>query len=231
MTKRGQAVTDGAVAPIEPMKQAVAVATESGDVESLKQIASMADGLKAAARKRGLGIEQENKAAEVVLRAERGIGTILLSIPRAKTGPAKGTPKGSTSSGSPTSFEKAMADAGLDPKTAHKFQQLAQLPDEEFESLLATKREGTERIARVDFIRLAIELRGPSKADQKQAKAAQAFMKDVAEEPENLAFAAFRRASSALDVGQLADVELVELASIIKGLAAAYNDERGRRAA
>lgn len=102
-----------------------------------------------------MGIDAENQAAEVVLRSERSIGAILLTVPRAKTGPAKGVKgtKGSTSKGSPTSFESAIEAAGLgsNPKAVHQFQTLATLPDDAFESLIAAHRDSGERIAKINF--------------------------------------------------------------------------------
>lgn len=146
-----------ALTTVGPLQQALAAATAAGDISAIKDVAAMATALRAGARARGMGIVSENQAAEVVIRAERTIGSILASIPREKTGPAKdvkGT-LGSTSKDSPTSFEAAVMEAGLNRKTSWQFQLLARLTDEEFEALLARKQHDTERIARVDFVRAA----------------------------------------------------------------------------
>jgi hypothetical protein len=222
------------------MTSAVAVATEEGDIPALRNIASMAAGLQKAAKSRGVGIAQENRAAEVVLRAERGIGAALIHMKeeglRAGDGQWRERPVGSKlRSGAAT--EQAVAnsnslitldDLGIERTTASRFQLLARLSDEDFESLVSRRRESDERIAKVDFYRLAKEVAsgGTPPADRVRA------VKDlVGEEPETLAFVAFRKAAGALDISQLAQEEVIELADIIKDLANRYNVERNRRAA
>jgi hypothetical protein len=69
-----------ALVPTEPLTAALALATEAGDIAALKDIRAMGTALTTGARARGMGIEQENKAAEVVLRAERGIGQALTAL-------------------------------------------------------------------------------------------------------------------------------------------------------
>jgi len=146
-----------AVATVSAAKRALAEATATGSIDAIRDVAAMAAALQKGARARGLGIDAENAAAEVVIRAERSIGAILLTVPREKTGPKSGHKgvKGSTSKDSPTPFEEAVAAAGLNPKSAHQFQRIASLSDADFETLVEALRGRSERLARIDFVRAA----------------------------------------------------------------------------
>lgn len=144
-----------------PLKRALALAIEAGDIAALRDVAAMASALRKGAQARGMGIEQENVAAEVILRAERALGLILLSVPREAHGPSKGKGgrlpggeyvRGSTTQGNQTLFDKTVTEIGAGPKAIHQYQTLARLPDENFEGMLASIKGAAERLARVKFI-------------------------------------------------------------------------------
>lgn len=227
---------DRSVATVAPLRAQLAVAEEAGDITAMKEVAAFATALQKGAQARGLGVAAENQAAEVVLRAERAIGTVIRGLPRAQTGPAKGKGgrapggeyvRGSTSDGTLTLYQQAVAAAGLDKnrKGAHQFQKLAELPEDDFEELLAQARAKAERIAKVDFYR-AVGAVG--KVEPEAVKRVKEMLAD--EEEETSQFAAFAKAAGDLDLSQLPDEELAEVAAIIKGLAGQYNIERQRRA-
>lgn len=65
------------LAPIDPIRQALAKAES---IDDLKQVRDMATAAKSYAAARGLGMDAENQAAEYILRAERGIGQRLLEL-------------------------------------------------------------------------------------------------------------------------------------------------------
>lgn len=214
---------------ISPEQQAIAVAAEAGDISALKSIADMASGLQMAAKRRRLGIEDENKAAELVLRAERSIGQ-LLSVARSegrygreayqRLMAEQGTKGGIMPDGMIT-----LKEFGIATQTAARMQLLASLTDEEFEGLFTAKREAVERIAKVDFYRLA------ARADlqpSERVKAVQELLSEEDSESVSL-FAQFKDAAAKLDVSQLPFDELAELATIIQRLAADYKTERSRR--
>lgn len=219
------------VAVVSPEAQAIATMTEAGDITGLKDAAAMASGLQKAAKARGMGVAAENKAAEVVLRAERGIGQVLSHLKaeglRAKVGrntrdgvieptiaELLGMPSGST------------AEANRATSAASRYQQLARMSDEDFERLIASRKAESERIAKVDFYRAAQQY---GRVPEKAVKAFRELVRDDSED-ESPTFVAFRAAAQALDLSQLAVEELAELAGIINGLVKAYNAEKARRA-
>lgn len=234
MTKRKN--TETAVATVEPMTQAIAVAQDAGDIPGLKNIAAMATGLKEAARKRGLGIADENKAAEVVIRAERAIGGLLpdgREVQRSRAADREWRPKvDELVENLPT-----LPELGISQFQATQFRALAAMPDEEFESLLAARRERGERLARVDFVRAAL----PTK--QKGGSIPMGNLREV--DRTDPSFATWRAATHELlgrIVGEGGEVgwldrpfehthvdDLVELAGLIRQLADAYTTEQKAR--
>lgn len=68
------------LATIPPLRTALTLATEAGDIVKMQDVRAMATAMQQGAKARGMGIEAENAAAEVVLRAERAIGQALLSL-------------------------------------------------------------------------------------------------------------------------------------------------------
>lgn len=221
MTKRKN--TETAVAVADPQVAAIATMTEAGDIAGLKDAAAMASGLQKAAKARGLGITQENKAAEVVLRAERGIGIVLLDL--------KGAGKFSNEGAANARWAKekgveiaedefySLESLGLKPDQSSKFQALARLDEERFEAMLADVKAKAERIAKVDFYRGA---QPPAPKTEPQY-----------EEPEEVVMTLLRKANAEVEGGAFERIpadELPELKNLIQTLVSGYAAEKERRA-
>jgi hypothetical protein len=239
--RRGDQVIEPttALVPAGQLSTMLALATEAGDITALKDIHALASALRRGAEARGMGLEAENQAAEVIIRAERAMGNLLLSIPRAPSGPksAERSPESWTDDGSTTLFREAVKEARLDPKTVHLFQQVAAMPEDTFEALIAELRALKQRISRVNFY--APERKPKDVTEYERAVAAEA--------PTNSAFTQFRAGAYALlgwevdedGVGRggpevmltLPADELVEIATLIKALVGAYQQARAERAA
>lgn len=224
-----------ALAPIEPLHHALALATEAGDIDALKDIHATATALREGARARGMGIGAENQAAEVVLRAERTIGLTLKDMqdrgelavrgqtfsPREPYTRTRNGKEESVASWSPTPTASTLADFGFTRQQASQFAALARIPDEEFESRFGTVRDSGARIAKVDFYRLV-----KGKPDGKPEAE-----REVHGDTFTATYAAFAKASKALvdDIAHLPSDELLALASDIRAVVNAYNAERARR--
>jgi hypothetical protein len=217
-----------AVAVADPTVTAIAIAVEAGDIDSLKNTAAMASGLQKAAKARGLGIKDENKAAEVVLRAERGIGAVLLDLPR-QTGDRPHATKGSSSDVLRTPIQEALGILGMteNDKRPSLYQALARIDDETFEGLLEQAREKAERIAKVDFYRVAqppkssgevLPVEDATPVDRAYAaiRAAHFAILGTEEEPTN----AFKTMHAE---------DLIKAAGFIKDLVAAYTEAKAWR--
>lgn len=72
--------TSTALVTIAPLQHALALATEAGDIRKMKEVHALASALQKGAFARRMGIDAENQAAEVVLRAERAIGGVLSDL-------------------------------------------------------------------------------------------------------------------------------------------------------
>lgn len=225
-----------ALETIEPMKQAIAVAVEAGDVDTLNDTRSMATGLQKAAKARGLGISQENKAAEIVLRAERGIGQVLLALPR--------EPGGLNSSRVQlTPLQEALDSLGMlgaggtgrgPNATAQRFMALARMPDDVFEDMLAAVKAKAERIAKVDFYRGASESKPKPKDDGVLDHGDPALSLVRSATYMLLGYTVNDEGVGVYDpaagsIQRMAWDNLTTLAGFIKTLADGYNEERKRR--
>ena len=119
-------------------------------------IVKRADSIKYLTTKADASAEVQNQAAEVALRARRKAGELLAAVPR----DAGGRPKENSAHAEPsfTPYQEVLKEAQLPAPTAKRFQQLARIPDEEFERHVT----GT----RADEITTAAALRKGKEADR-----------------------------------------------------------------
>lgn len=117
---------------------------QANTLTDFREVLDRAVAIKTYVKRRGIGIETENAASEVILRAERSIGGVLAAIERQPTGPSKGL----IAKVSPTPFEAAVTESGLGPKAAWQFQTLARATDEQFEDALRNAVAVEERLSR-----------------------------------------------------------------------------------
>lgn len=106
-------------------------------VDEVKDIRDKAMALEAYARQ-AKNTEAERKAADVRLRAERRTGELLKDLARGEAGrpPKKNTPNDADNF-SQSEYSKALDSAGLSTQSASRYQQLANVPEEQFERHLA----------------------------------------------------------------------------------------------
>lgn len=145
--------TETALEPISLARRALAEATT---LPEMQDVQATAVGLRKYARARGLGIEAENPCAEIVYRAERKMGAELIRMAEAKE---RAGQRGNNrwTFGSDLSKEPrlpTLAALLIDKNEAWRWQQLARIPDEGWESILAERlaRSG-ERLSRDDLVR------------------------------------------------------------------------------
>lgn len=116
---------------------------ECHNVDEVKDIRDKARALEMYARQ-AKNTDAERKAADVRLRAERRTGELLRDMARAegpqngKAGPGRGnTSSDATCFIEASEYSAALESAGLSRQTAHRYQQLAEVPSETFERALA----------------------------------------------------------------------------------------------
>jgi hypothetical protein len=199
---------------------AVALA-DATTVEEIKQLRDQFSAAQQWAKDRRLGVENENKAAEWVLRAERKIGQALLSLKE------EGRLREGTISDDDSS-RVTLTGLGLTLNESSNYQRVASLPDDLFENMIRVAKEARERIAKVNFYAQPREKR------------------DGPETPEDKGFETFRAGVYYLlgwkvkDDGtgsftknglmQLPDDELVQVSDLLRAMLVAYQDVREQRA-
>jgi len=146
--------TETALEPISLARQALAEATTLPDMKSVR---SWAEALRAYAKSRGMGIEAENQAAEVVIRAERKMGVELRRMAEAGE---RNAGENSQFAGSLPGGERlrkspnpTLGALGLDRYQSSDWQKLATIPDESFDAVVADAYANGERLSRMDFLR------------------------------------------------------------------------------
>jgi N6-adenosine-specific RNA methylase IME4 len=89
------------------------------------KLATIAETMRAFAVRAGLGLAAQNRCAEVRLRAERGLGTLLVPVE------LRGRPKNIRAR-----HDFKLADIGITPRVSHRAQRLAAIPELIFETYL-----------------------------------------------------------------------------------------------
>lgn len=112
----------------------------------LKEIIARADALKVYAAQAKKGLEIQNQVAEIKLRAEKRIGELL------KTDIKQGGDRTARSQ------VVTLKDLGIDKMQSHRWQQVASLPDKQFEEHLANIKASNEELTTVGVIKLVKEL-------------------------------------------------------------------------
>ncbi|WP_147307881.1 MT-A70 family methyltransferase [Fulvimarina endophytica] len=109
----------------------------------MKEVRNQSEALKAYARQ-AKNKTLEIDASEIRIRAERRIGEIM-SEERAKGNLSEGGRRRTTSDEECSSSKPTLADVGIDPYLAHRARQFAAIPNHEFESVMAERRERLEK--------------------------------------------------------------------------------------
>jgi site-specific DNA-methyltransferase (adenine-specific) len=142
-------VNEAPLARLEQATRWLAEARSLGDFLSIREIAEAA---RAYARAAQLGIEAQNHAVAIQLTAERKAGEILAEMPMQRGGrPAEKTDSKSELVSAPP----RLRDIGITPKQSMEWQQVARIPEPEFErELAATNAEG-KRVNRQRMLKVA----------------------------------------------------------------------------
>ena len=126
------------------LTQARQMLVEAKTLDDIMQIRDIAEAVRVYAQAAKLGLENQNEAAEIKLRAERKAGEMLARMPKAQGGEHyHSEPTGSTMQ--PVVTPPTLAEIGIKKTQAHRWQTIAKLPDEKFEEYIdTTKKQGDE---------------------------------------------------------------------------------------
>lgn len=150
-------------------EQARNALADCAKVDEAKDIRDKAEALRVYARQRN-DIEMERWAADIKIRAERRIGQISNLLERKPAGKLKRdlvAPGATKSRQNNEGKIETLKRAGITQRSANRAEQIAKIPEEEFESFLADKKAQREPVLAKDVLAKVasiVKKKGQSKA-------------------------------------------------------------------
>jgi hypothetical protein len=132
---------DGVIALCSKARQALAQAKSIEDFKDVRDVGEAA--IRLAKSRRDVGIQALLEAQEIVRRAERQLGAMLPEVVR------KGGDKAKSHD------VTLLSDLGIERMQSSRFQKIASVPDDEFESWIEDCRAGGQEMTQAAAIRLA----------------------------------------------------------------------------
>lgn len=127
------------------LDRATQMLAEVRSVDDAVKIIDLAEAARVYAQQVKLGLEAQNHAAEIKLRAQRKAGEILADMDKAKGAAVPGWNKTVLPNETPFDQPKTYDEIGITRKDAHVWQTIAALPEEKFEQIVEeTKSEDRE---------------------------------------------------------------------------------------
>jgi hypothetical protein len=129
-TKPPVALAPYQASPLAGLAQARRLLAEARSVDDIKQIRDQAELARLYARQRAMGLDAENYAAEIKVRAERRLGQVLATMEKNR---GAATPSHDGSAFPPPTLRQL----GLTANESSRFQRVAGLPEASFEQHIA----------------------------------------------------------------------------------------------
>jgi hypothetical protein len=120
----------------------------AGSIEEVNELRARAEAVRVYTRQAELGREAENAAAEIRLRAERRVGELLKEMPRN----VGGRPREAGRKTRRDDRQVSLGELGVSRDESSTFQRLAAIPEDDFESRLASAK-GSGRVSRAAMLR------------------------------------------------------------------------------
>src|ERR1700674_281027 len=150
--------------PLARLETARRLLAEVLSVDDAKAIHSFAEAARIYARQARLGLEAQNDAAEIRLRAERKLGELLAEMDKHRGGNVN-------RSQAATGWNKParLHDLGISKSQSSRWQAIAAVPEHVFDRHLADvreqgRRDGTTELTSAGAIQLARQFRPPPRA-------------------------------------------------------------------
>jgi N6-adenosine-specific RNA methylase IME4 len=124
------------------LSQSVQLLAEAKSLDEVKEIRDKAAALQYYLRQQGEGLEAQNTAAEIRLRAERRAGELLAEMPK--------------HDGNPRLHDATrLADLGIEKTQSHRWQRIASLPSDDFEAHIGRTKERGHELTTAGVLKLA----------------------------------------------------------------------------
>lgn len=147
------AIIQSGADPLARLEQARQLLADAHDVDEVKSIADWAEAARVYARQARLGLEVQNFAAEIKLRAERRAGELLREMP--KQGP------GEYQRFQPGTVAPRYEDLGIKKTQAHRWQKVASVPEDVFEMEIQDAKAHGRELTTVEMLQFAPRVSRP----------------------------------------------------------------------
>jgi len=136
------------------LDQATRMLAEIRTVDDAKELIDLAEAARVYARQVSLGLEAQNHAAEIKLRAMRRAGKLTRAMDKAKAGrpPENRSAARTDFRGAPT-----YAELGLDKRKVNVWETVTTLPEAQFEAHIAKTKDAGKELTTIATVRLAKE--------------------------------------------------------------------------
>jgi ParB family chromosome partitioning protein len=138
---------------LEKIEGAARALAEAETLDEIKYVRDIASAAAEYARAAKLGLEAQNSAATIKLRAERKAGELLAGLERGQGGHTR---FGSSSDGQTESpYAATLADTDTTRQQANRWQTVARLPEEKFEAYIEETIEAGNEVTTAGALRIA----------------------------------------------------------------------------
>jgi hypothetical protein len=122
---------------------------EANTIEEVTEIRNYAEAVRLVARQAKAGLQVQNQAAEIKLRAERRAGEMLASIKRAKN------QHDAHHSDDKQTYSQIVKEHIGHGQIAHNWQRIAAIPERDFEQHIQTTKDNQEELTTAGTVRVA----------------------------------------------------------------------------
>jgi len=148
------------------LDQATRMLAEIHSVDDAKHLINLAEAARVYAKQVELGLEAQNHAAEIKLRAQRRAGEILDSMEKNTGAQGLGVNQYSEVRLQDETTPPTYAELGIDKVDAHRWQTIAKMPEDNFEEYIERTKSGDKELTTAGAIRTAKEVDQERKRDE-----------------------------------------------------------------
>jgi hypothetical protein len=130
------------------ISQATKALAEAKTLDEIKKVRDRAEAVRHYARSASLGLDLQNQAAEIKLRAERKAGTVLADL----------TLRGGDRKSKSQPESLILADLGISRNQSSRWQQMAAVPEAQFQRYLEETNAANKELSAAGLRRLASRL-------------------------------------------------------------------------
>lgn len=149
-------VSDLSLTRYNAMRQAI---TEAVRVDEVKDIRDKAEALRIYLKQAGESLEDQNKIAEIKIRAERRAGELLAEMPKASGADYGGKPSIDGNRLLPSNPPPTLADLGISKMQSSRYQTLASIPEDIFEETITQTMADLNELTTAHMLKVANEIK------------------------------------------------------------------------